>query len=85
MFVLCGNSALHSHILNIAVFSQQDRRTEVATSQFSDMHCLDICDKTGAHNELPANQVVHELSGKIYFFKILYNVCSCDVNKETLA
>jgi hypothetical protein len=30
MFVLCGNSALHTHIPNIAVFTHQDHRMEVA-------------------------------------------------------
>jgi hypothetical protein len=38
MFVLCGNSALHTHIPDIVVFSNQDHRLELATGQFSDMH-----------------------------------------------
>jgi hypothetical protein len=29
MFVLCGNSALHTHIPNIAVSAHQDHRMEV--------------------------------------------------------
>jgi hypothetical protein len=36
MFVLCGNSALHTHIPNIAVFAHQDHRMEVATGCFKD-------------------------------------------------
>ncbi len=36
MFVLCGNSALHTHIPNIAVFAHQDHRMEVATGRFKD-------------------------------------------------
>ncbi len=36
MFVLCGNSALHTHIPNIAVFAHQDHRMEVATRRFKD-------------------------------------------------
>jgi hypothetical protein len=34
MFVLCGNSALHTHIPNITVFAHQDHRMEVATRKF---------------------------------------------------
>jgi hypothetical protein len=36
MFVLCGNSALHTHIPNIAVFAHQDHQMEVATGRFKD-------------------------------------------------
>jgi hypothetical protein len=36
MFVLCGNSTLHTHIPNIAVFAHQDHRMEVATGRFKD-------------------------------------------------
>jgi hypothetical protein len=35
MFVLCGNSALHTHIHNIAMFAHQDHRMEVATGKFA--------------------------------------------------
>ncbi len=34
MFGPCGNSALHTHIPNIAVFAHQDHRMEVATGKF---------------------------------------------------
>jgi hypothetical protein len=34
MFMLCGNSALHTHIPNIAVFAHQDHWMEVATGKF---------------------------------------------------
>jgi hypothetical protein len=33
MFVLCGNSALRTHIPNIAVFAHQDPRMEVASGR----------------------------------------------------
>jgi hypothetical protein len=36
MFVLCGISALHTHIPNIAVFAHQDHRMEVATGRFKE-------------------------------------------------
>ncbi len=36
MFVLCGNSALHTHIPNIAVFAHQDHRMEAATGKFAE-------------------------------------------------
>ncbi len=36
MFVLCGNSALHTHIPNIAVLAHQDHRMEVATGKFAE-------------------------------------------------
>ncbi len=34
MLVLCWNSALHTHIPNIAVFTHQDHRMEVAKGRF---------------------------------------------------
>jgi hypothetical protein len=34
MFVLCGDTAMHTHIPNIAVFAYQDHRMEVATGKF---------------------------------------------------
>jgi hypothetical protein len=36
MYVLCGNSALHTHIPNILVFTLQDQRMEVATGKFAE-------------------------------------------------
>jgi hypothetical protein len=36
MFVLCGNSALHTHVPNIAVFAHQDHRMEVARDRFKE-------------------------------------------------
>jgi hypothetical protein len=36
MFALCGNSAFHTHIPNIAVFAHQDHRMEVATGRFKE-------------------------------------------------
>jgi hypothetical protein len=36
VFMLCGNSALHTQILNIAVFAHQDHRMEVAMGRFKD-------------------------------------------------
>jgi hypothetical protein len=35
MFMMCGNSALHTCILYIAVFTHQDHRMEVATGKFA--------------------------------------------------
>ncbi len=36
MLMLCGNSALHPHIPNIAIFAHQDHRMEVATGKFQE-------------------------------------------------
>jgi hypothetical protein len=37
MFVLCGNSALHTNIPDIAVFAHQDHRMKVATGKFPEV------------------------------------------------
>jgi hypothetical protein len=37
MFVLCGNSVLHTRIPNIAVYAHQDHKMEVATRKFLDV------------------------------------------------
>jgi hypothetical protein len=37
MFVLCGNSSLHTHIPNIAMFAQQDHRMEVAMGKIPEV------------------------------------------------
>jgi hypothetical protein len=34
MFVLCGNSPLHTHVPNKAVFAHWDHRMEEATGKF---------------------------------------------------
>jgi hypothetical protein len=72
MFVLCGNSALHTHIPNIAVFAHQDHRMEVATGKFKDqpagtdvakletsMSFLQIKASMGLHEKI--RQVRHEI------------------------
>jgi hypothetical protein len=72
MFVLCGNSALHTHIPNIAVFAHQDHRMEVATGRFKDqpagtdvakletsMSFLQIKASMGLHEKI--RQVRHEI------------------------
>ncbi len=72
MFVLCGNSALHMQIPNIAVFAHQDHRMEVATGQFKDqpagtdvtkletsMSFLQIKASVGLHKKI--QQVRHEI------------------------
>ncbi len=56
IFVLCGNSALHTHITNIAVFAHQDQRMEVAAGKFSEQ-AADV-------HELPADQGVHGATGE---------------------
>jgi hypothetical protein len=72
MFVLCGNSALHTHIPNIAVFAHQDHQMEVATGRFKDqpagtdmtklettMSFLQIKASVGLHEKI--QQVRHEI------------------------
>ncbi len=72
MFVLCGNSTLHTHILNIAVFAHQDHQMEMATGRFKDqpagtdvtklettMSFLQIKASVGLHEKI--RQVRHEI------------------------
>jgi hypothetical protein len=72
MFVLCGNFALHTHIPNIAVFTHQDHRMEVATGRFKEqpagtdvtkletsMSFLQIKVSMGLHEKI--RQVRHEI------------------------
>jgi hypothetical protein len=72
MFVLCGNSALHTHIPNKAVFAHQDHRMEVAMGRFKEqpagtdvtkletsMSFLQITASMGLHEKI--RQVRHEI------------------------
>ncbi len=75
MFVLCGNSALHTHIPNIAEFAHQDHRMEVAMGKFveqqagadvtkleTSMSFLQIKASMGLHEK--SQQVHHEMLQK---------------------
>ncbi len=72
MFVLCGNSAMHTHIPSNAVFAIQDQRMEVATGMFAEqparddiinlemsMSFLQINVSMGLHEKI--RQVRHEI------------------------
>ncbi len=68
MFVLCINSALHTHISNIAVFAHQDRHMKVATGKFQKFAELSFWDghhQVGDLDEVFANQILYGLHEKI--------------------
>jgi hypothetical protein len=72
MLVLCGNSALHTHIPNIVVFVHQDHRMEVTTGKLvkqpagadvtkleTSMSFLQIKTSMGLHKKI--RQIRHEI------------------------
>jgi hypothetical protein len=60
MFVVCGNSPLHAHVPNIAVFAHRDNRIEVATVKFPKM---------------PVGTDMTKLETSMSFLKIESSIC----------
>ncbi len=71
MFVLCGNSALRTHIPNIAIFAHQDPRMEVASGK----HLEEDLDTTRLESTMSFLQIRASMSLQEKIRQVRYEIC----------